>query len=197
VTRPGGAGGRKRAGAPLEGSADRDVFAAPRAGAPLVRAADSDAFGAPRVRPAEPRDRAAFVALARSVGVARASAERHFDEDVASGDRLLLVAEVDGTVAGYGRTLPFGPGRNAPAGLYLLGMAVDERRRRRGLGTALTRARMAWAIERAGSAWYFTNARNAASLAVHTRLGFREVTRDFDVPGVTFAGGVGVLCRAP
>jgi len=41
--------------------------------------------------------------------------------------------------------------------------------------------------------WYFTN---AASLLLHYRLGFREVTRDFTYPGVTFTGGVGVLCRA-
>jgi len=42
-------------------------------------------------------------------------------------------------------------------------------------------------------AWYFTNARNEASLRLHRELGFREVTRDFSYPGVTFEGGVGIL----
>jgi hypothetical protein len=49
---------------------------------------------------------------------------------------------------------------------------------------------------RAPEAWYVTNARNHRSLRLHERLGFREVTRDFVFPGVTFEGGVGVLSRA-
>ncbi len=42
----------------------------------------------------------------------------------------------------------------------------------------------------------FANARNRASIALHAAFGFEEVTRDFEVPGVTFEGGVGVLFRA-
>ena len=55
---------------------------------------------------------------------------------------------------------------------------------------------MGWAAERAEEMWYFTNAGNRASLRLHEALGFAEVTRDFVFPGVTFTGGVGVLCRA-
>jgi hypothetical protein len=55
---------------------------------------------------------------------------------------------------------------------------------------------MAWAFERAGEVWFFANACNRASLDLHARLGFVEVTRDFVFPGVCFDGGVGVLCRA-
>lgn len=39
-------------------------------------------------------------------------------------------------------------------------------------------------------------ARNVASLRLHAKLSFVEVTRDFSYPGVEFSGGVGVLCRA-
>jgi hypothetical protein len=55
---------------------------------------------------------------------------------------------------------------------------------------------MAWAFQRAGEVWFFANARNRASVDLHARLGFVEVTRDFAFPGVSFDGGVGVLCRA-
>jgi hypothetical protein len=55
---------------------------------------------------------------------------------------------------------------------------------------------MGWAAERAEEMWYFTNAGNRASLRLHEALGFAEVSRDFMFPGVTFKGGVGVLCRA-
>ena len=76
------------------------------------------------------------------------------------------------------------------------GLLVETSSRRRGIGEALTRARMHWVFERAPEAWYFTNARNLASLALHAKLGFIEVTRDFVYPRVSFDGGVGVLGRA-
>ena len=65
-----------------------------------------------------------------------------------------------------------------------------------GAGEALTRARIAWVAERATEVWYYANAGNRASLALHAALGFEEVTREFTVVGVSFEGGVGVLCRA-
>jgi hypothetical protein len=52
-----------------------------------------------------------------------------------------------------------------------------------------------WTPARPDAAWYFANARNRASLDLHARLGFEEVTRAFDLAGVTFEGGEGVLCR--
>jgi hypothetical protein len=42
--------------------------------------------------------------------------------------------------------------------------------------------------------WYFASADNPASLDLHRDLGFREHTREFTFPGVSFAGGGGVLC---
>lgn len=115
----------------------------------------------------------------------------------------MLVAEVPGPVlAGAGRVVWLEPGGGgdgpagaAPAGWYLVGLVVDPAHRRAGIGEALTRARLAWVLERAGEAWYFANAANRASLDLHARLGFVEVTRDFTIPGVEFEGGVGVLGR--
>jgi ribosomal protein S18 acetylase RimI-like enzyme len=121
--------------------------------------------------------------------------------DLADPDRRLLVAIVAGELAGYGRAVvhrppEHGPANAAPAGRYLGGLLVGPRRRRQGIGLALTRERMAWGLGHAGEVWFFADARDERSLALHRKLGFIEVTRDFAFPGVTFAGGTGVLCRA-
>ena len=107
-------------------------------------------------------------------------------------------AEVEGAFAGAGRVAWLEPegDRPPPPGYYLVGLIVDPAHRRAGVGEALTRARVAWTLERADAVWYFANAGNRASLDLHARLGFEEVTRDFEVAGVTFDGGEGVLARA-
>ena len=122
-------------------------------------------------------------------------------DDLMAPGRHLSVAEAGGTIVGYGRAMLFLPAADAPAdsapgGYYLTGMFVRPDHRRMGLGTALTEARLAWIRLHAEEAWYFANARNLASIELHRRLGFREVTRDFSFPGVTFEGGVGVLYHA-
>jgi ribosomal protein S18 acetylase RimI-like enzyme len=96
-------------------------------------------------------------------------------------------------IVAYARAVFLDPAPTAPTGYYLGGVVVATRARRSGLGSRLTEARLAWIAERASSAWYFTNARNRASLCLHERLGFHEETREFAIPGVEFAGGVGVL----
>jgi MYXO-CTERM domain-containing protein len=154
------------------------------------------------VRPARADDLAPHLALAlseRAEGVA--VARPRFERDLEETERCLFVATVDGAFAGYGRVARFEPPDDAPpnvapAGVYLLGALVARRFRRRGIGRALTRARMAWALERADAVWYFANARNQASLRMHEHLGFEEVTRDFWFPRVTFPGGSGVLFRS-
>ncbi len=73
---------------------------------------------------------------------------------------------------------------------------MDARFRRRGIGHALTVARLRWLSERTTRVYYVANARNEASLALHARLGFEELARGPSFHGFTFEGGEGVLCRA-
>ena len=114
-------------------------------------------------------------------------------------DGCVFLAGHDGEVVGYGKAgwcEPHGPEDAAPAGLYLTGVVVAPAWRRRGVGAALTTARLAWARGRAECVWAFTNARNAGSLALHERLGFARVGRAASYLGEPFDGGVGVLLRA-
>jgi ribosomal protein S18 acetylase RimI-like enzyme len=159
------------------------------------------------VRPSTGADlpRVARLAVAERGGE-RAEWRARFAGNLADPDGCLLLAEIGGQVMAYGRVRRFdpppeapadiAPADNAPAGYYLAGLLVASAYRRRGIGERLTRARMAWTATRATEIWFFANAANRASLLLHQRLGFREVTRDFTYPGVTFTGGVGVLCRA-
>ncbi len=118
-----------------------------------------------------------------------------------SPDHGGFVAVVDGDVVGYataGWLSPHaGGGRRAPDGWYLTGLTVATGFRRRGIGRALTLARLDWLRGRASEVWYFAAATNLASLDLHRALGFEDVTVDFEIAGVGFTGGVGVLCRLP
>lgn len=121
--------------------------------------------------------------------------------DVEHESHRLVVAERDGAIAGYGRARLFEPAADAPsdcapAGYYLTGLYVHPDARRSGLGTALTRARLDWINGRAREAWFFANAQNHASIDLHRRLGFVEVTRSFSFPDLVFEGDEGVLFRA-
>jgi ribosomal protein S18 acetylase RimI-like enzyme len=123
-----------------------------------------------------------------------------FTNNLGRDDRLVTVAEAVTGLLGYGRTgwfdpAPDAPANTAPTGWYLTGLSVAPDWRRRGIARALTEARLDWVADRADEAWYFANARNLVSLALHASLGFVEVTRDFSFPGVELRGGAGVLCR--
>jgi ribosomal protein S18 acetylase RimI-like enzyme len=154
------------------------------------------------VRPSTGADLPRVVRLAVAErGGEHAEWRARFAGNLADPDACLLLAEIGGQVMAYGRVRRFdpppeGPADIAPAGYYLAGLLVASAYRRRGIGERLTRARMAWTATRATEIWFFANAANRASLLLHQGLGFREVTRDFTYPGVTFTGGVGVLCRA-
>lgn len=116
-----------------------------------------------------------------------------------SGERSVsVVARVGGEIAGYANAafLPEHPGDGAPDGYYLTGVTVSPQWRRRGLGRALTRLRMAWVWERDPLVWCFVSARNGSSLGLHAALGFCEVRRAPVLQGVPFEGGTGVLLRA-
>ncbi len=129
------------------------------------------------------------------------AAERDGRDGTAPDSKALFVARISGRVVAYSRVElwtppPDGPATDAPAGWYLMGLLVDPAHRRTGVGRELTRLRLDWLRARTDRVWYFSNARNHASLALHAEHGFREVTREFNFPTVTFEGGVGVLCVA-
>ena len=131
----------------------------------------------------------------------RTDAESRCGRDILDQSRLLLVAATADGLAALGRAgywePPAGaPGDVAPAGWYLFGVIVRDDWRRRGIGLELTRRRLDWIRPRADEAFYFANARNRASIDLHARLGFVEVTREFTFPGASFEGGVGILFRA-
>jgi ribosomal protein S18 acetylase RimI-like enzyme len=120
--------------------------------------------------------------------------------EINSREHRLVVAESGGAISGYGRASlfepePEAPVDTAPRGYYLTGVFVHPSQRRTGIGAALTQARLDWISERAADAWFFANARNAASIALHERFGFEEVTRRFSFPGLRFDGGEGILFR--
>lgn len=122
----------------------------------------------------------------------------HFRRALHTLGQLVLVARLGGRVIGYGKAAYVGPselgGYGAADGWYLTGVVVDPTVRRRGVGRQLTRARLdALRERRIEQVWYFANARNRVLLESHRRLGFREITRNFSIPGVTFEGGEGVL----
>jgi ribosomal protein S18 acetylase RimI-like enzyme len=139
---------------------------------------------------------ARLAAPERSIGDWRASLLR----DVETPEHILVVAEIDDEIVGYGRARAFEPASDAPAdtvppGYYLTGVFVAPHRRGLGTGTALTQARLDWIADRAGEVWFFANARNTASIELHRPFGFEEAGRPFSFPGLTFEGGEGILFR--
>ncbi|WP_406290822.1 GNAT family N-acetyltransferase [Streptomyces sp. NBC_00209] len=117
---------------------------------------------------------------------------------IKDGRATVVLARVDGELAGYARAtfLPEHPDDGAPSGHYLTGVTVAEGWRRRGIGAALTRWRMAWAWERAAEVWCFVSVQNRASRSLHEALGFIEVQRAASLQGVAFDCGEGLLMRA-
>ena len=154
-----------------------------------------------RAAQADDLDSVTELALLHTVGGNPADFLDRFRPDLESDERCLLVAAEDQVVIGYGRVWWFEPDGDQPKniagpGYYLLGLVVHPAYRRQGTGSALTAARLAWARDQGASElWYFTNANNLASQRLHQRFGFREVTRDFAFPGVSFDGGIGILAR--
>jgi len=122
--------------------------------------------------------------------------ERRLEGDAPGS--ALLVAELGSKVVGFGRVAYFepavdAPANAAPAGWYLLGVNVEPSYRRRGIGRALTVARLKIIEAQAPVAWFFTEATNQASIRLHTDLGFRENTSDFWFPTATFGRAGGIL----
>ncbi|TNE92233.1 MAG: GNAT family N-acetyltransferase [Deltaproteobacteria bacterium] len=139
-----------------------------------------------RVRRARPEDAAAIAPL---IGVPGDLTTREvLVGKLLSEDRPgahLWVAEDERGVVGFSRLshvpalAPEDP-RRVPEGWYLLGVHVTEAHRGRGLGTALTQARLDFARDHAeaGHVYLFRDRDNAASAALGAKFGHRLVQRD-------------------
>jgi ribosomal protein S18 acetylase RimI-like enzyme len=115
-----------------------------------------------------------------------------------SGDTLLLVAEHNQNIIGFGRARYFQPPEGsppycAPEGWYLLGLIISNEFRRRGIGRLLTERRLEWLKNRTDKVFYFVNKRNEVSIKLHQSFGFCEVTSDFIFPGALDQRGEGIL----
>lgn len=117
---------------------------------------------------------------------------------IAGERRWVLVAEYNQEVHGYASAtfldVEDGDGLSG-SGWYLSGVVVASVARRRGLGMQLTKARLDRIAEVSSTAWYFVNANNRASIALHRRFGFVEHARGPRICGVEFSGGAGILYR--
>jgi RimJ/RimL family protein N-acetyltransferase len=154
------------------------------------------------IRPAAVADIEACARLQVGAGFGEGSWEHGhvaaaMERAVGRPDRWLGVAASESAIEGFARLSKADrpATADAPAGFCLGGVTVAPRMQRRGIGLALTRERLALAFDAFGAdrVWYFANARNASSIALHAKLGFVEVRRPFECPQVTFEGGVGVL----
>ena len=151
---------------------------------PRPTPADAPADGMPqvvRIEALRQADVASAVALAvRALRVKPGDRGQQFASDITDELRQMFVAKANGQVVGYGRVIELaadevGPG--TPAGCYLGGVLVDPGWRGRGIATALTRARLRWALGRTDTVFYVAGADNATSLHLHAALGFQELNR--------------------
>jgi ribosomal protein S18 acetylase RimI-like enzyme len=74
------------------------------------------------------------------------------------------------------------PANTAPEGWYLLGIALFEKYRRRGIGSELIKVRLQHIPEAFDTVYYFTNPKNLVSMALHSRFGFEKITEDIVFP---------------
>jgi ribosomal protein S18 acetylase RimI-like enzyme len=155
------------------------------------------------VRPALPADLPAVAALqSHGFGSQPAGQAARAVGELKSPNRWLWVAVAHSDSAdeaqpvGYARLRLADVATEPPIGYYLSGVVVDPGHRGHGIGGQLIRARMdfAWSAG-APALYYFANSRNAASIALHAKLGFLEIKRPFEFPGIAFENGVGVLFR--
>jgi ribosomal protein S18 acetylase RimI-like enzyme len=149
------------------------------------------------LRPATHADIDGLTAIDITVVVRTAEDWSRAIDKTLEGERLLLVAEIAGTIGAFAQAhrLDEHPVDHAPAGFYLTGFTVLPSYRRASLAREFTLARLAWIKKRADEAWYFAAAENTASIRLHQQLGFVEVARAPSIHGVAFDAAEGVLFR--
>lgn len=161
----------------------------------LFAAHDPDAHGSPlpiTIAPLSPEHLEGCVALAvQREGGDPAAWRASLEQGIEGADRATFVGLAEGRVVGYatvGWLVPGAgdPGSQAPDGWYLLGLIVDPRFRRRGVGRRLTEERLRWLRGRTEKVWYFASSANQASIDLHSEFGFRLTTENLELPGVSF-----------
>jgi aminoglycoside 6'-N-acetyltransferase I len=149
-----------------------------------------------RIEPIAMGDVVSAVALATCVLRVKAGDRgEQFASDIIDDSRQMFVAKADGQVIAYARVAELAADEAAqgtPPGCYLGGVLVEPVWRRRGIASALTRARLRWVFARTDEAFYVTGADNIASLQLHMALGFQEMKR---IRSDRSAAGVDVLSR--
>jgi aminoglycoside 6'-N-acetyltransferase I len=109
-------------------------------------------------------------------------------------DRQVLIAEVEGKVIGVAKThFHDDSAGDVPGGHFLGGIVVASEYRRQGVATALTKERLDWIWSVAGTAYYFANEHNIASIRMHEGFRFRELGRFANIHGVTADDGQSCL----
>ena len=162
-------------------------------------------YGAECVRRARTDDVDAITRIsAEREGLAPDTIRHRIDAEIGGagmGDAwCVFVAEIDAEVVAFGRVryLTHAEGGlppSLPEGWHLTGVVVTPRFRRRGLGAALTEARLDWLRGRADEVFYVSNLANRTSIALHAAFGFEEVARDFDYPRAGRRAGEGAAFR--
>jgi aminoglycoside 6'-N-acetyltransferase I len=133
--------------------------------------------------------------VTRALRVDAADRGEQFACDIAGESRQIFVAKAGDQVIAYGTAVKLAADAAAPGGS---GWSQSQRRaggsvwRRRGIGAALTRARLAWVFARADEVPYATGADNLASVRLHAVLGSHEMKRPASERS---AAGVDVLSR--
>jgi aminoglycoside 6'-N-acetyltransferase I len=138
-----------------------------------------------RVRHATPNDRPTWLRMRCELWPEGDSAE-HASEVAAffagglRDPRAVLVADVDGRVAGFAELSirPYAEGCETDRVAYLEGWYVDPAARRQGVGRALVESAEAWAVG-LGCSEFASDAllENTASAAAHRALGFAETVQ--------------------
>jgi len=112
-------------------------------------------------------------------------------------NEIVFVAELEGKVVGFSQCRYFGPKKKleVPPGWYLMGIIVDSKYQRMGIGEKLTITRLAFLKNKTNCVFYFASARNRSSIQLHAAFDFKEVDRRPSFFGIDL-DGEGILFRA-
>jgi len=103
----------------------------------------------------------------------------------------IFVAKSNNHVIGFSKINYFNPNDHeqkylAPEGWYLAGIIINQKYRRLGVGTKLTKVRIEEVKKNTKKVYYFADSKNKTSIVFHEKLGFEFLTNQFSYPGCSF-----------